>query len=285
MLKVVLPPTLDGQIADPTSREGFGLHDVSSADILNKSILLGAQLSPALDFAVSRRRRQHAGGKLNDLVLALRLRPWCGVNLLQKGRCRRSRGRRRCRSRSARVGHTDSTPGVRHICSIEPMSRRPESAARTISRQVDQIKEMSASAARAGCRRSPTSRCGARRSWCRYGRCSIAAQPLDVLPPSSNITVSNVPGPRQNALCRAVAELLQHLPGFVDLATGVRSTSRAELSRPARFRLQFTSRRQSIDFPWVQLCADILQAEFDRAGGVPFAAVSQCQVRGGSEYD
>ena len=81
----------------------------------------------------------------------------------------------------------------------------------------------------------------------------------DVLPPAANITVSNVPGPRQT-LYAARRGVAAHLPG-VDLDPRHRAQHhRAELSRPASIS---ASSPAPTSFRMSRYLCDMLPLEFD----------------------
>jgi hypothetical protein len=221
-----------GKIADPKSRDGLaGM--MSPPSILNKSIssersFAGTSISLSRAKAVAKQ----AGGKLNDVVLALA----SGVvrrYLLQKGALP-------AKSMTAAVpislreeGNTDSNNQVfGMICSIATNVEDPKARLAAIIAQSTKSKEMSHPLRALMPQVSNISMLGTpilvQILALLYSRSNLS----DVLPPAANITVSNVP----DALCRGRGTLA-HFPG-VDFDPWARAQHhRAELSRPARFRL------------------------------------------------
>src|SRR6267378_2977085 len=228
-----------GKITDPKSRDSIaGM--VSPSTILNKSIssersFAGVSISLSQAKALAKR----SGGKLNDVVLAL-----------ASGVVRRyltSQGALPAKSLTAAVpislreeGNADANNQVfGMICSIATNIEDPKARLEAIIAQSTKSKEMSHPLRAL----MPLL----------YSRSSLS----DVLPPAANITVSNVPGPRQT-LYAAGAELLHIFP--VSIST-----------HGLALNITVQSYRDQLDFgfiaganiiPHVQVLCDLLPGEF-----------------------
>ena len=200
-----------GKIADPKSRD-------SIIGMMSPPTLLNKQISSERSFAgvsipLSRAKAvaKAAGGKLNDVVLAI-----------SSGVVRRyllERGALPSKSMTAAVpislreeGNTDSNNQVfGMICSIATNVEDPKTRLETIIAQSTKSKEISHPLRALMPQVSNVSMLGApimvQILALLYSRSSLS----DVLPPTANITVSNVPGPRQT-LYAAGAELLHIFP-------------------------------------------------------------------------
>ncbi|MGA2993374.1 wax ester/triacylglycerol synthase family O-acyltransferase [Bradyrhizobium sp.] len=200
-----------GKIADPKSRD-------SIVGMMSPPTLLNKQISSERSFAgvsipLSRAKAvaKAAGGKLNDVVLAI-----------SSGVVRRyllERGALPSKSMTAAVpislreeGNTDSNNQVfGMICSIATNVEDPKTRLQTIIAQSTKSKEISHPLRALMPQVSNVSMLGApimvQILALLYSRSSLS----DVLPPTANITVSNVPGPRQT-LYAAGAELLHIFP-------------------------------------------------------------------------
>jgi diacylglycerol O-acyltransferase / wax synthase len=200
-----------GKIADPKSRDSI-VGMMSPPTLLNKQIssersFAGVSISLSRAKAVAKA----AGGKLNDVVLAI-----------SSGVVRRyllERGALPSKSMTAAVpislreeGNTDSNNQVfGMICSIATNVEDPKTRLQTIIAQSTKSKEISHPLRALMPQVSNVSMLGAPIMMqilaLLYSRSSLS----DVLPPTANITVSNVPGPRQT-LYAAGAELLHIFP-------------------------------------------------------------------------
>src|ERR1700719_2908748 len=200
-----------GKISDPKSRDSIASM-VSPSTILNKSIssersFAGVSISLSQAKAVAKQ----AGGKLNDVVLAI-----------SSGVVRRyllEQGALPVKSMTAAVpislreeGNTDANNQVfGMICSIATNIEDPKARLETIIAQSTKSKEMSHPLRALMPQVSNISMLGApimvQILALLYSRSSLS----DVLPPADNITVSNVPGPRQT-LYAAGAGLLHIFP-------------------------------------------------------------------------
>ena len=200
-----------GKIADPKSRD-------SIVGMMSPPTLLNKQISSERSFAgvsipLSRAKAvgKAAGGKLNDVVLAI-----------SSGVVRRyllERGALPSKSMTAAVpislreeGNTDANNQVfGMICSIATNVEDPKTRLETIIAQSAKSKEISHPLRALMPQVSNVSMLGApimvQILALLYSRSSLS----DVLPPTANITVSNVPGPRQT-LYAAGAELLHIFP-------------------------------------------------------------------------
>src|SRR6267378_1617596 len=228
-----------GKISDPKSRESIASM-VSPSTILNKSISSERSFA-GVSIPLSRAKvvAKQAGGKLNDVVLAV-----------SSGVVRRyllERGALPAKSMTAAVpislreeGNTDANNQVfGMICSIATNIEDPKARLEAIIAQSTKSKEMSHPLRAL----MPLL----------YSRSSLS----DVLPPAANITVSNVPGPRQT-LYAAGAELLHIFP--VSIST-----------HGLALNITVQSYRDQLDFgfiaganiiPHVQVLCDLLPGEF-----------------------
>jgi diacylglycerol O-acyltransferase / wax synthase len=200
-----------GKIADPKSREGIASM-VSPPTILNKSISSERSFAgTSISLSRAKALAKQSGGKLNDVVLALA----SGVvrrYLLREGALP-------AKSMTAAVpislreeGNADANNQVfGMICAIATDVEDPKTRLETIIAQSTKAKEMSHPLRALMPQVSNISMLGApilvQILALLYSRSNLS----DVLPPSANITVSNVPGPRQT-LYAAGAELLHIFP-------------------------------------------------------------------------
>jgi diacylglycerol O-acyltransferase len=246
-----------GKIADPKSRESIaGM--MSPSTILNKAIssersFAGTSISLSQAKAVAKQ----SGGKLNDVVLALS----SGV----VRRYLKERGALPAKPMTAAVpislreeGNTESNNQVfGMICSIATHIEDPKARLEAIIAQSTKSKEMSHPLRALMPQVSNISMLGApilvQILALLYSRSSLS----DVLPPAANITVSNVPGPRQT-LYAAGAELLHIFP--VSIST-----------HGLALNITVQSYRDQLDFgfiaganiiPHVQELCDMLPGEF-----------------------
>ena len=246
-----------GKISDPKSRDSIASM-VSPSTILNKSIssersFAGTSISLSQAKAVAKQ----SGGKLNDVVLAL-----------SSGVVRRyllEHGALPAKSMTAAVpislreeGNTDANNQVfGMICSIATNIEDPKARLEAIIAQSTKSKEMSHPLRALMPQVSNVSMLGApilvQILALLYSRSSLS----DVLPPAANITVSNVPGPRQT-LYAAGAELLHIFP--VSIST-----------HGLALNITVQSYRDQLDFgfiaganiiPHVQVLCDMLPGEF-----------------------
>jgi len=269
-----------GKIADPKSRE-------SLAGMMSPPTILNKQISSERSFAgvsipLSRAKAvaKAAGGKLNDVVLAV-----------ASGVVRRylvERGALPAKSMTAAVpislreeGNTDSNNQVfGMICSIATNVDDPKERLQTIIAQSTKSKEMSHPLRALMPQMQNVSLLGApilvQILALLYSRSSLS----DVLPPAANITVSNVPGPRQT-LYAAGAELLHIFP--VSIST-----------HGLALNITVQSYRDQLDFgfiaganiiPHVQVLCDMVPAEFSalEAAFAPPQADVQADVKGAAE--
>jgi WS/DGAT/MGAT family acyltransferase len=246
-----------GKISDPKSRDSLASM-MSPPTILNKSISSERSFA-AVSIPLSRAKAlaKQSGGKLNDVVLAL-----------ASGVVRRyllERGALPSKSLTAAVpislreeGNTDSNNQVfGMICSIATNVEDPRTRLETIITQSSKSKEMSHPLRALMPQVSNVSMLGApilvQILALLYSRSGLS----DVLPPTANITVSNVPGPRQT-LYAAGAELLHIFP--VSIST-----------HGLALNITVQSYRDQLDFgfiaganiiPHVQGLCDMLPAEF-----------------------
>jgi diacylglycerol O-acyltransferase / wax synthase len=246
-----------GKISDPKSRDSIAAM-VSPSTILNKSISSERSFA-GVSISLSRAKAlaKQAGGKLNDVVLAI-----------SSGVVRRyllDQGALPTKSMTAAVpislreeGNTDANNQVfGMICSIATNIEDPKERLQAIIAQSSKSKEMSHPLRALMPQMSNISTLGApilvQILALLYSRSSLS----DVLPPVANITVSNVPGPRQT-LYAAGAELLHIFP--VSIAT-----------HGLALNITVQSYRDQLDFgfiaganiiPHVQVLCDMLPAEF-----------------------
>ena len=245
------------KISDPKSRDSIASM-VSPSTILNKSISSERSFA-GVSIPLSRAKAlaKQAGGKLNDVVLAL-----------SSGVVRRyllERGALPAKSMTAAVpislreeGNTDANNQVfGMICSIATNVEDPKARLEAIIAQSTKSKEMSHPLRALMPQVSNLSMLGApilvQILALLYSRSSLS----DVLPPAANITVSNVPGPRQT-LYAAGAELLHIFP--VSIST-----------HGLALNITVQSYRDQLDFgfiaganiiPHVQVLCDMLPGEF-----------------------
>src|SRR6185312_6964944 len=255
MLKTV--SDVVGKIADPKSRDN--LASMLPPTILNKSIssersFAGVSISPSRAKALAKA----SGGKLNDVVLAL------ASSVVRRYLIKQ--GALPNKSMTAAVpislreeGNTDSNNQVfGMICGIATNVEDPRTRLETIIAQSTKSKEMSHPLRALMPQVSNISMLGApilvQILALLYSRSSLS----DVLPPAANITVSNVPGPRQT-LYAAGAELLHIFP--VSIST-----------HGLALNITVQSYRDQLDFgfiaganiiPHVQVLCDMLPEEFD----------------------
>jgi diacylglycerol O-acyltransferase / wax synthase len=246
-----------GKIADPKSRDSL-VGMMSPPTILNKQISSERSFA-GVSIPLSRAKAvaKAAGGKLNDVVLAI-----------SSGVVRRyllERGALPSKSMTAAVpislreeGNTDANNQVfGMICSIATNVEDPRTRLETIITQSTKSKEMSHPLRALMPQMSNVSMLGApilvQILALLYSRSSLS----DVLPPAANITVSNVPGPRQT-LYAAGAELLHIFPVSIS-------------SHGLALNVTVQSYRDQLDFgfiaganiiPHVQVLCDMLPDEF-----------------------
>jgi WS/DGAT/MGAT family acyltransferase len=264
------------KIADPKSRD-------SIAGMMSPPTILNKQISSERSFAgvsipLSRAKAvaKAAGGKLNDVVLAV-----------SSGVVRRyllERGALPSKSLTAGVpislreeGNTDANNQVfGMICSIATNVEDPKTRLETIIAQSTKSKEMSHPLRALMPQISNVSMLGApiliQILALLYSRSSLS----DVLPPAANITVSNVPGPRQT-LYAAGAELLHIFP--VSIST-----------HGLALNITVQSYRDQLDFgfiaganiiPHVEVLCDLVPSEF--AALEAAFAPPQTDVKGAAE--
>ncbi|HMM89886.1 WS/DGAT/MGAT family O-acyltransferase [Bradyrhizobium sp.] len=247
-----------GKISDPKSRDSLASM-ASPPTILNKSISSERSFA-GVSISLSRAKAlaKASGGKLNDVVLAL-----------SSGVVRRyliSQGGLPNKSLTAAVpislreeGNADANNQVfGMICSIATNVEDPKTRLETIIAQSTKSKEMSHPLRALVPQVSNLSMLGApivtQILALLYSRSNLS----DVLPPAANITVSNVPGPRQT-LYAAGAELLHIFP--VSIST-----------HGIALNITVQSYRDQLDFgfiaganiiPHVQVLCDMLPTEFD----------------------
>ncbi|ANW03559.1 WS/DGAT/MGAT family O-acyltransferase [Bradyrhizobium icense] len=247
-----------GKVSDPKSRDSLASM-ASPPTILNKTIssersFAGTSISLSRAKAVAKA----SGGKLNDVVLAL-----------SSGVVRRyliSQGALPNKSLTAAVpislreeGNADANNQVfGMICAIATDVDDPKTRLETIIAQSTKSKEMSHPLRALMPQVSNLSMLGApivtQILALLYSRSNLS----DVLPPAANITVSNVPGPRQT-LYAAGAELLHIFP--VSIST-----------HGIALNITVQSYRDQLDFgfiaganiiPHVQVLCDMLPVEFE----------------------
>jgi diacylglycerol O-acyltransferase len=245
------------KISDPKSRDSIASM-MSPPSILNKSISSERSFAgTSISLSRAKALAKQSGGKLNDVVLALA----SGVvrrYLLQQGALP-------TKSMTAAVpislreeGNTAANNQVfGMICSIATNVEDPKTRLETIIAQSTKSKEMSHPLRAMMPQVSNLSMLGApmlvQVLALLYSRSGLS----DVLPPTANITVSNVPGPRQT-LYAAGAELLHIFP--VSIAT-----------HGLALNITVQSYRDQLDFgfiaganilPHVQVLCDMLPGEF-----------------------
>jgi diacylglycerol O-acyltransferase / wax synthase len=247
-----------GKISDPKSRDSLASM-ASPPTILNKSISSERSFAgTSVSLSRAKALAKASGGKLNDVVLAL-----------ASGVVRRyliSQGGLPKKSLTAAVpislreeGNTDSNNQVfGMICSIATDIDDPKARLEAIIAQSTKSKEMSHPLRALMPQVSNLSMLGApivvQILALLYSRSNLS----DVLPPAANITVSNVPGPRQT-LYAAGAELLHIFP--VSIST-----------HGIALNITVQSYRDQLDFgfiaganiiPHVEVLCDTLPEEFD----------------------
>src|SRR5436190_944775 len=247
-----------GKISDPKSRDSLASM-ASPPTLLNKTISSERSFA-GVSISLSRAKAlaKASGGKLNDVVLAL-----------SSGVVRRyliSQGGLPNKSLTAAVpislreeGNADANNQVfGMICSIATNVDDPRTRLETIIAQSTKSKEMSHPLRALMPQISNLSMLGApivsQVLALLYSRSNLP----DVLPPAANITVSNVPGPRQT-LYAAGAELLHIFP--VSIST-----------HGIALNITVQSYRDQLDFgliaganiiPHVRVLCDMLPEEFD----------------------
>src|SRR3954453_7418142 len=265
-----------GKISDPKSRDSLASM-ASPPTLLNKTISSERSFA-GVSISLSRAKTlaKASGGKLNDVVLAL-----------SSGVVRRyliSQGGLPTKSLTAAVpislreeGNADSNNQVfGMICSIATYVGDPRTRLETIIAQSTKSKEMSHPLRALMPQVSNLSMLGApilvQILSLLYSRSNLS----DVLPPAANVTVSNVPGPRQT-LYAAGAELLHIFP--VSIST-----------HGLALNITVQSYRDQLDFgfiaganiiPHVQVLCDMLPAEFDMLEAA-FAPPS-AEIKGAAE--
>jgi WS/DGAT/MGAT family acyltransferase len=247
-----------GKISDPKSRDSIASM-ISPPTILNKAISSERSFAgTSISLSRAKALAKASGGKLNDVVLALS----SGVvrrYLLQQGALP-------TKSLTAAVpislreeGNTEANNQVfGMICSIATNIEDPKARLEAIIAQSTKSKEMSHPLRALMPQMSNISMLGApivvQVLALLYSRSNLS----DVLPPAANITVSNVPGPRQT-LYAAGAELLHIFP--VSIST-----------HGLALNITVQSYRDQLDFgfiaganiiPHVQVLCDMLPLEFD----------------------
>jgi diacylglycerol O-acyltransferase / wax synthase len=246
-----------GKISDPKSRDSIASM-MSPPTILNKAISSERSFAgTSISLSRAKALGKVSGGKLNDVVLALS----SGVvrrYLLQQGALP-------SKSLTAAVpislreeGNTDANNQVfGMICSIATNLEDPKGRLEAIIAQSTKSKEMSHPLRALMPQVSNISMLGApiivQIMALLYSRSDLS----NVLPPAANITVSNVPGPRQT-LYAAGAELLHIFP--VSISTHGQALN-----------ITVQSYRDQLDFgfivganiiPHVQVMCDMLPEEF-----------------------
>jgi WS/DGAT/MGAT family acyltransferase len=247
-----------GKVTDPKSRDSIASM-MSPPTMLNKSISSERSFAgTSISLSRAKALAKQSGGKLNDVVLAL--------SSAVVRRYLKERGALPAKSMTAAVpislreeGNTDANNQVfGMICSIATNVEDPKTRLETIIAQSTKSKEMSHPLRALMPQVSNVSMLGApilvQILALLYSRSSLS----DVLPPAANITVSNVPGPRQT-LYAAGAELLHIFP--VSIST-----------HGLALNITVQSYRDQLDFgfiaganiiPHVQVLCDMLPEEFD----------------------
>ena len=246
-----------GKVSDPKSRESLASM-VSPPTMLNKTISSERSFAGvAISLSRAKALAKLAGGKLNDVVLALA----SGV----VRRYLQQYGTLPAKSLTAAVpislreeGNTEANNQVfGMICAIATNIDDPKARLEAIIAQSTKSKEMSHPLRALMPQVSNISMLGApimvQILALLYSRSNLS----DVLPPAANITVSNVPGPRQT-LYAAGAELLHIFP--VSISTHGQALN-----------ITVQSYRDQLDFgfivganiiPHVQVMCDMLPGEF-----------------------
>ncbi|WP_028350070.1 WS/DGAT/MGAT family O-acyltransferase [Bradyrhizobium murdochi] len=247
-----------GKVSDPKSRDSLASM-ASPPTILNKAISSERSFAgTSISLSRAKALAKTSGGKLNDVVLAL-----------SSGVVRRyliSQGALPSKSLTAAVpislreeGNADANNQVfGMICAIATNVDDPKTRLETIIAQSTKSKEMSHPLRALMPQVSNLSMLGApivtQILALLYSRSNLS----DVLPPAANITVSNVPGPRQT-LYAAGAELLHIFP--VSIST-----------HGIALNITVQSYRDQLDFgfiaganiiPHVQVLCDMLPVEFE----------------------
>jgi WS/DGAT/MGAT family acyltransferase len=247
-----------GKISDPKSRDSLASM-ASPPTILNKTISSERSFAgTSISLSRAKALAKASGGKLNDVVLAL-----------SSGVVRRyliSQGALPSKSLTAAVpislreeGNAEANNQVfGMICAIATNVDDPKTRLETIIAQSTKSKEMSHPLRALMPQVSNLSMLGApivtQILALLYSRSNLS----DVLPPAANITVSNVPGPRQT-LYAAGAELLHIFP--VSIST-----------HGIALNITVQSYRDQLDFgfiaganiiPHVQILCDMLPVEFE----------------------
>jgi WS/DGAT/MGAT family acyltransferase len=246
-----------GKVTDPKSRDSIAAM-ASPPTILNKTISSERSFAgTSISLSRAKALAKASGGKLNDVVLALS----SGV----VRRYLKEHGALPAKSMTAAVpislreeGNTDANNQVfGMICSIATNVDDPKARLETIIAQSTKSKEMSHPLRALMPQVTNLSMLGApimtQILALLYSRSNLS----DVLPPAANITVSNVPGPRQT-LYAAGAELLHIFP--VSIST-----------HGLALNITVQSYRDQLDFgfiaganiiPHVQQLSDMLPDEF-----------------------
>src|SRR3954470_21843839 len=246
-----------GKVTDPKARDSIASM-MSPPTILNKSISSERSFAgTSISLSRAKALAKQSGGKLNDVVLAL--------SSAVVRRYLLERGALPTKSMTAAVpislreeGNTDSNNQVfGMICSIASDIDDPKARLEAIIAQSTKSKEMSHPLRALMPQVSNISMLGApiivQIMALLYSRSDLS----NVLPPAANITVSNVPGPRQT-LYAAGAELLHIFP--VSISTHGQALN-----------ITVQSYRDQLDFgfivganiiPHVQVMCDMLPEEF-----------------------
>jgi len=246
------------RISDPKSRDSLASM-VSPPTILNKAISSERSFAgTSISLSRAKALAKQAGGKLNDVVLALA----SGVvrrYLLQQGALPNKSLTAAVPISLREEGNTESNNQVfGMICAIATNVEDPKARLEAIIAQSTKSKEMSHPLRAFMPQVSNVSMLGApilvQILALLYSRSDLST----VLPPTANITVSNVPGPRQT-LYAAGAELLHIFP--VSIST-----------HGIALNITVQSYRDQLDFgfiaganiiPHVQVLSDMLPLEFD----------------------
>ena len=246
------------KISDPKARENLASM-VSPPTILNKTISSERSFAgTSISLPRAKALGKQAGGKLNDVVLALA----SGVvrrYLLQQGALPNKSLTAAVPISLREEGNSESNNQVfGMICAIATNVEDPKARLEAIIAQSTKSKEMSHPLRAFMPQVSNVSMLGApilvQILALLYSRSDLS----NVLPPTANITVSNVPGPRQT-LYAAGAELLHIFP--VSIST-----------HGIALNITVQSYRDQLDFgfiaganiiPHVQVLCDMLPLEFD----------------------